>query len=303
MIRAAVSRRAPGSRTLVGVAAALLIGVLLAARPADPAAADPAAQWARQRALVARADAADAALLVLQEALRAARDAARRGAALVLDGDDPAAPPLTEAARLLEAAAPQSEAAVAAMDRLRGTAAAAGAGVSIPIVPEPGQLTSIAGQLRDSAGGVEPFVERRRAAQRTLERLRSALAALQDNDPVAALPPLDEARVARAVLAAWEPAPVTLDLWLETTDRMIAAADAIAEATLAGDAEAARDAAADYAAAAEEARRADVSLALSLSEAGSALTATPMRRLADALAEVERARAVVASLLQAGSQR
>ncbi|HEX6127476.1 MAG TPA: hypothetical protein VF071_00485 [Candidatus Limnocylindria bacterium] len=303
MIRVAASRRAPGPRTLVGVAVALLLGALLAARPADPAAADPAAQWARQQALVARAEEADAALLALQEALQAARDEARRGAALVLDGDDPPASSLTEAARLLDAAAPESAAAVAAMDRLRGTAAATRAGISIPIVPEPGQLASIADQLRDSAGAVDPFVERRRAAQRTLQRLGSALAALEDNDPAAALAPLEEAREARAVLADWEPAPVTLDLWLETTDRMIVAADAIAEATLAGDAEGVREAAADYAAAAEEARRADVSLGLSLSEAGSALTATPMRRLADALAEVERARAVVASLLQTGSQR
>ena len=52
-----------------------------------------------------------------------------------------------------------------------------------------------------------------------------------------------------------------------------------------------------YAAAAEDARRADVSLALSLSETGASLTATPLQRLARVLAAVEAARAAVASLV------
>ena len=138
-------------------------------------------------------------------------------------------------------------------------------------------------------------------ARQTLLHLEDALAALDADDPQAALPALEAARQARGQLAEWDPAPVTLPLWLETTDRMISSAGRLAEATLAGDEAAALQAAREYAAAAEDARRADVSLALSLSETGSGLTATPLRRLAEALGEVERARAVVASLVQSGA--
>jgi hypothetical protein len=284
-----------------GAAFVLLLGALLAARPVDPAAADPAVEWDRQRALVAQAAATGEALDALELALEPARQAARSGAALVLEGDDSPEPVLNEAAELLDGAAAESDAAVREMDRLRGMVAAARPGVSTPIVPEPGQLASIAGQLRQAGDATGPFVERRRAARRTLVRLEDALAALEADDPQAALPALDDARRARQEVAAWEPAPVTLPLWLETTDRMISSAQRIAEAALAGDEEAARAAAEEYEAAADEARQADVSLALSLSEAGSGLTSTPLRRLADALAEVERAQAVVASLVQSGA--
>jgi hypothetical protein len=98
------------------------------------------------------------------------------------------------------------------------------------------------------------------------------------------------------MLAAWEPRPVTLPLWLRTTRQLIGAADDIARAAAEGDADAARRAARRYAAAAEDAHRADVSLALTLSEAGAGLTATPLRRLADQLAAIEDAEAAVAGL-------
>ena len=301
MIRAGNRPRRRAARARTGVAFALVLGALLAARPADPAAADPAREWGRQRALLAQAAATGQALDALEVALEPARQAARRGAALVLEGDDPPEPVLDEAAELLEGAAAESATAVRETDRLRGMAAAARPGVDVPIVPEPGQLASIAGQLRDAGDATGQFVQRRETARRTLASLEVALAALEADDPAAALAPLEEARQSHAELAAWDPAPVTLPLWLETTDRMISSAGRIAEAALAGDEEAARAAAEEYAAAAEEAHRADVSLALSLSEAGSGLTSTPLRRLADALAEVQRAKAMVASLVQSGT--
>lgn len=301
MIRAGIRSGRPSTRARWGVLAALLLGTLLAARAADPATADPPGEWSRQRALLAQAAAAGAALDVLEHALQPARQAARRGTALMLEGDEPPEPVLDEAAELLQAAGAAAQAAEREMARLRGMAAAAQPDLSIPIVPEGGQLASIAGQLREAGDASAPFIERRQTARRTLLRLEDALVALEADDPEAALPALEDARQARAAVAAWDPAPVTLPLWLETTDRMITSAQRIAEAALAGDEEAAREAAEEYEAAAEEARRADVSLALSLSEAGSGLTATPMRRLADALAEVERAQAVVASLVQSGA--
>jgi hypothetical protein len=161
-------------------------------------------------------------------------------------------------------------------------------------------LRGIAGQLRDAADAAGPVVEKRRAAAATLERLEAALAALEADDPQGALDALASARGERELLAEWSPPPVTLPLWLRTTNRLIRAAEEIAHAALEGDVAAARRAARRYAAAADEARRADVSLALTLSEAADGLTATPMRRLGNALAAVETARAVVASLMLGG---
>jgi len=79
---------------------------------------------------------------------------------------------------------------------------------------------------------------------------------------------------------------------------MIDAALALVDASEAGDEAVARAAADAYASAAEEANKADISLALSLSETGSGLTAVPLQRLAEALAAVTAARAAAASLQQ-----
>jgi hypothetical protein len=283
-------------QALPGVAGALLLGLVLALRPAAADAADPGLEAARQRALLERAADADAALAAMEAQLRPARDAARDGASLIVAGEDDPQPSLEEAAAILEAAGPEAGAAAEALARLRGTAAAVRPGAVIPALAAPDDLAGIAGQLRDAATAAGPFLERRRAAERTLERLADALAALEADDLAAAERALDAARQARAMLAAWEPRPVTLPLWLRTTRQLIAAADDIVRAAEEGDPAAARAAGRRYAAAAEEAHRADVSLALTLSETGAGLTATPLRRLADQLAAVEDAKAAVASL-------
>jgi hypothetical protein len=281
---------------LPGVGGALLLGLVLAARPAAADAADPGLEAARLRAVLERAAEADVALAALEAELAPARDAARDGASLIVAGDDEPQPRLEEAAALLEAAGPEARAAAEALDRLRGTAAAVRPGAVIPALAAPGELAGIAGQLRDAATAAGPFLERRLAAERTLERLADALAALEADDLAAAERALADARRARTTLAAWEPRPVTLPLWLRTTRQLIGAADDIARAAAEGDADAARRAARRYAAAAEDAHRADVSLALTLSEAGAGLTATPLRRLADQLAAIEDAEAAVAGL-------
>jgi hypothetical protein len=284
---------------LVGVAAALALGGALAARPAEAHLADPALEVARQGALRQRAAAGEAALAALEADLAPARDAARRGASLIVDGGRPPQPPLEEAADLLAAAAPAADAAAGALDRLRGTASSVRPGLEVPRIQGGSELLQVGSQLRDAAAAAEPFLERREAATSTLERLEDALAALRADDLDAADRALGDAMRMRATLAAWEPRPVTLPLWLQTTRRLIAAADDIVDAARAGDQAAARAAARRYAGAAEEARRADVSLALTLSETGAGLTSTPLRRLADELAAAAQARAFVASLLQA----
>jgi hypothetical protein len=284
---------------LLGVATTFLLGAVLAARPADPAAADPPRQAARQRFVAERAATAAQALDALQAALGPAREAARRGAALVQVGDEPPAPALQEAADLLEGGADEAQDAAAALDTLRGVAGSARAGVDIPQVPDSAELRGIAGQLRQAADIAGPFIDRRHAAEQTLLRLEDALVALEAGDARSALAALDDARRSRRQLARWDPAPVTLPLWLSTTDRMVSAAEAIAQAVLDDDREAAQRAAEEYADAAADARRADVSLALSLSESGAGLTETPLRRLGNALAAIEQTEAVVASLMQA----
>ncbi len=297
MIRAD-SRWRLGRGTWLGVAAVLLFGAVLAARPAAAGAADPALDAARQRALVDRASAAATALAVLEAELGPAREAARAGASLLVEGERPPQPRLEDAAGLLAASAPEADAVADSLVRLRGTAASVSPGLDVPQVRGATELLQIGGQLLDAAEAAERFFERRMAAERKLARLDAALAALRAEDLEAADRALDDARRARATLATWEPRPVTLPLWLRTTRRLITAADDIAEAAGAGDQTAARIAARRYAAAADEARRADVSLALTLSEAGSGLTAIPLRRLADELAAMEDARAFVQPLLQ-----
>lgn len=296
MIRAAGGRRTPSRGAWLGLGAVLLLGALLAARPASAADADPTREAARQRVLASRAEAAAQALSALEVHLAPARASAREGAARIVDGEVPPTAALLDAAARLEGATASASDAAAAVERLRGTAASVRPALVLPSTPATAELIGIAAQLRDAAGAAEPFIERRWAAEQTLERLATALDALDNDDAEAALRLLASARRSLDELAAWDPAPVTLPLWLETTDRLIRAARGIAEAALAGDAEAARRAGRAYAAAAEEAHRADVSLALSLSETGSGLTATPLRRLAGALATVEAVGELVGSL-------
>jgi hypothetical protein len=191
---------------------------------------------------------------------------------------------------------------VIALERLRGTAASVRPGLSVPPIRGGTELLQIGGQLLEAAAAAEPFLERRLASERTLERLDDALSALRADELTAAAEALDDARDARSTLAAWEPRPVTLPLWLRTTRRLITAAEDIAAAAASGDAAAARAAARRYALAADEAHRADVSLALTLSETGAGLTTTPLRRLADELAAIEDAQALVRSLAAPGQR-
>jgi hypothetical protein len=290
---------------LSGALAIILVGVGLAARPAAATSADPPGEAARQAWLVATADAADAALARLQVEIEAAVDSARRGAASIVSGEDPPGPPLIEGAAVLEAARDEVAQAAAATARLRGTLACArpdAAGLAGDGAV-PTEVVSIAVQLRASASAAEPFAERRWAADATLAALSDALAALDGDDPEGALAALDDADAALELVAAWDEPPPSLGYWLATTGELLGAARAIADATLAADPAAAAAAAAAYRAAAATARDADRALALAIAEAGSALAVVPMRRLADALAELIALRADIAAIAGAAVGR
>ena len=278
--------------------AAILLGLLLAARSPSPAVADPPLQAEREAYLRNVAAGADAIWADLQEQLEAARDAAREGAALIVEGTDPPDVSLRLAADRLDEAGPRANEASGVENRLRGILACVRPGQqdSVPDLPTAADLASIAVQLRAAVDAAGPFLARRHAAEETLAQLEMALASLKADRLDEALQALDAAAGARQVLADWEQPPATLDLWLETTDSMIVAARDIADAAQAGDERAAKEAADAYAAAAADAHRADVSLALSLSETGAGLTSTPLRRLAEALAQAADARSEAESL-------
>jgi hypothetical protein len=256
----------------------------------------------RTEALAATAAVAADALAAMAADLEVAIDHARQGTALVVDGEEPPAPELRTASEAVLAAVASASNAGQAVDALRGMLAAVRPDERpLPSPADPTALTAIAGQLVAAAEAAGPFVERRRAAARTVERLGAALAALDDDDPVGALARLDEARAAHGVVAAWEQPPRVLPVWLETSAALIDAVEALAKASLAGDEAAVEAAGAAYRSAAERARQADAALAISVAEAGSAVAALPLGRLAEAAAQVNELRLQVASFLLAQS--
>ena len=287
--------------TLVGVLWILVLGLLLGLRPAAPASADPPTAAERAASLAGAARNAESDLQRLAELLEATVHDGRSGAALTVAGDDPPAPSLIAAAERLESGLQIADSAESAVLTLRGTAAAVDPGLGLPpSAVNRAALSSIAGQLRAAADAATSFVARRHATDAVLGALSDALAALDHDQPQAALNFLAAAAAPLELVRAWPDPPVTLALWLTTTDGLLEAVRAMANATLADDPAAAAKAAADYERAAEAARGADVSLALALSEGGAAVTAIPLRRLAEGLADVTALRQSIATLGQTG---
>lgn len=288
-------------RAAIGIAVGLAVGVGFGLRAADSAAADPPAVAAREAGLLEAADGADAALLRLTRGLEAARDHARRGTSLTVEGEAPA-PEIIAAADLLAAAGEDASAARGALRSLAGMAAAIRPGADVPTLSYGGpDLEQMAAQLRSGAEAATTFVERRNATEAVVEALAAALAALDGDDPTAALAALNEADAPIALLEAWEERPPLFRYWMTTSRDLIAAAGDIARATIANDPTAVGAAAKRYAAAAETARGADNALAFTLSEEGSAISGTPLRRLAAAADEAADARSALRALLQPAS--
>jgi len=284
--------------------AAIAIGVLLAVgigfglRSADAALADPPGAAARTARLAEAARVADAALARLDGGLEASRDHARRGTALTVSGDAPAAE-LGTAADLLARAAEDADAARRSLLALAGYAAAIQPRTTVPALSYGGaDLQQIAAQLRSGAAAATLFVERRHATEAIVEALAKGLGALDRDDPIAALAALDAAAAPLALLDDWEDRPPLLRYWMTISRDLIAAAADIASATIANDPTAVEAAGARYAKAAEAARGADNALAFALSEGGSAISAIPLRRLAGLADEAVDARAALQPLLQ-----
>lgn len=275
------------------------MGALLSLRPAAADAADPPVAAERLAVLHGLAADDDARLAALIDELEAAIEAGRDGSALIIDGDVAPGPDLQDAAEAAAGTVSLARASERVDARLDATLPAVAPGEqALPPGPASTDLLGIDDQLRAAAEASGPFVERRRAAGETLEALNAALAALEADDARGALEALDRADRARATVADWPSPPAVLPFWLDTTRAMLSAARDIADATLAGDATAAEAAGQAYRRAAADAHRADMALALAISESGASLCAVPLRRLADALRLASDRRVAVASVLQ-----
>jgi hypothetical protein len=282
-------------RAVIVIGVGLAVGIGFGLRSADPARADPPGAAARAQSLADAAGAADAGLARLAGELDRAREHARSGTALTASGEAPA-PELTAAAEVLAGASDEADAARRGLLALAGVAAAVEPAATIPTLSYGGaELEQIAAQLRSSADAATLFVERRHATQAVVDALAAALAALDRDDPAAALASLANADAPMALLGAWEQRPPLLRYWMTISADLLDAAGDIARATLAGDPVAQKAAAERYARAAEAARGADNALALALSEEGAAVSATPLRRLAAVADAVDEARAAIKS--------
>lgn len=275
----------------------LALGALLAARPATASAADPASEAMRVAALRTAAQTADRALGDLVEGLQAAIEVGRTGSALIVEGKRDPGAAFDRSAEKARAAEDLAVDAHAAVTDLQAVVSAVAPTIG-PLPPgQPGSLQAIAAQLTAAGQAGGPFVQRRLAADATLTALADALEALGDDEPEAALRALDRARAARAAVADWPRPPTVLPFWLRTSGAMIGAARDIAQATIARDPAAAATAVRAYERAATGAHRADIALAIAISESGNSLAATPMRRLAEALESALALREAVHAIL------
>jgi hypothetical protein len=289
----------------IAIVVVLAVGLGFGLRSADPTAADPPGAVARAGQVAEAARVADAALARLEAGLEASREHARRGTALTVSGagsTDKPAKELVAAADLLAAASADADAARRSLIALAGYVAAVQPRTEVPALSfGSGDLEQIGAQLRASAAAATTFVERRHATEAVVEALAAALAALDDDDPVAALAALDAAEAPLALLDGWEDRPPLVRYWMGVSRDLLAAAGDIATATIAHDPAAVQAAAARYAKAADAARGADNALAFALSEAGSAVSATPLRRLAAVADEAGDALAAIQQLLRPAS--
>jgi hypothetical protein len=287
-----------GTRATASAGLAILaVAALLAPRATDPATEIGAHRVVRQRG----ADTI-AALDALRQAIEPGLDAARVAAAAVVSGDGPPADRIVAAADLIalaEDAVVPARRAVASLSGARIAWRAEADPLPAPI--EIGELSSIGAQLRAAGPAGDAFVEIRLRSDGLPAILEDALRALDRRDVAEAERLAARARSDYEAVAAWDTDLPTLPVWLDTTDAMIRAVEEILAAVHDGDPAAASVAAQAFASLREEGATADRALRIALGEGGSALTATPLQRLAAALGRIEDARAAVEAAIDEAS--
>ncbi|TMB84282.1 MAG: hypothetical protein E6J39_04300 [Chloroflexi bacterium] len=285
-------------RVALGVAAALGLGAILAARSGDPFVADPAAVAALRSTIALQRTSSVAQLERLATALTAALDEGRQGAALTIQGTDRPGPHLEAAAQSIANADPLVADAQALIRRLAGELAVWGrAAPEADLALEPGKLASIGAQLRTSAGAADAFWSMRRATETTLTRLAEAFAAVDARDPGRALAAIDAAEASLGKVRTWPGSLLTLPIWTKATGDLLAALRSLAVAIRDHDLAGARAAEARYRTSAATAHRADIALAVAIAEGGSAASDNPLAAAASALRSVEEALVGVRSIL------
>jgi hypothetical protein len=231
-----------GTRLLVpGLVAVVLVPLVGQGGP------DPAAGIGARALVLERAKRADSALAELEHAIAPALEAARRGSARAVNGTEPPGPELEAAASALMEAVGEASRAEAAVRALEGARRTLGNASPIGLAASEDAVETIATQLEGTAGAADAFAAMRGRAEGLLVGLDGALAALDDGSMDAARDRVTRARADHDALAAWEVDLVTLPLWLETTDAMIAAVETIIAATEAGNDDAAVEAAREFA--------------------------------------------------------
>ncbi len=286
-----IGRRVPRLSTAATLIAVVALGAVMSQRSPDPFVADPAAAAAARASLAGSISDARRALGDLDAVLGAAITEARNGAALTVAGDGVPGQHFTAAADALAGGDQLVAQARAVLGAVAGQLAILQPTATPPTLDLAlGGVQSVAGQLADAADAADSFRAMRDASQACLTDLGTALAALDHDDPVAALAALDLADAQRAAVETWPGTIATLPIWIDTTGRLLSAARRIAVATRDGNASARAIAATDYASAAADARQADLALAIAVAEGGSAVSATPLRALADIRAAVETTR-------------
>lgn len=286
----------PGA--IAALAAAALVPLLGAGGP-EPSLAIAA------RALVAeRATAADGALAALERAIDPGLELARSGAARVVSGESPPGEPLVAAGELIAAAEPLGARASSRLRALRGALEAVNEAPENSLEPPAaaGELASIGAQVDGTSAAADRFAAMRLRADRVLEGLAEVMKALRAGDAASAQRSLDRARADHDAIASWDAGLVTLPVWVDASGGLLDAAEALVAVTADGDPRAAAEAAAAFARLRGGAASADRALRIAIGEGGSAVTAAPLRRLADVLRRTAASRAVVAEILHSVSR-
>ncbi len=285
-------------RRLVAVAGVVLVVILLfGAAPTDLGTADPVHAAALRRQAARQAAAADASLAEAEELMTEGTAEASRGQAAALSGDEDPATFVDAAAAAFEEAANPVDAAQVSLEALRWTLLALDPDAPPPTLELSGaDLAGIGAQWRATALPLSAIADLRRAAEATLEALEDALAALDDDDPAAALEAVSVAEASLDVVRASERELSTLPVWVDTVEALLDATADIARAAQAGDADALAEAQAAFEVAADDAARADQALTIALGEAAAGITGPASAASAAALRAVGATRAALASL-------
>lgn len=282
------------ARTL---AAFVVLAFLFGVRSGDATEADALRVASLTDEAVAQAALAEAALAAVESQMRDATDEARRGQAAVLEGGEDPSLALEAAAVGFEAAAVPFGQADVALAQLGWTLRAVDPRTTLPTLEmEAADVAAIGGQWRAAAPTCSILANLRHQAESSLGALEEALAALEADDPAAALIAVDTAAAYVDLVREFTDSLATLGFWVDTVDALINAGRDIALAAQAGDAPALADARARYEAAAADAARADQALTIALGEAAAEATGPASGSSAAALRAVAAARDWLAGL-------